>query len=185
MKWFRFNLRYLTNPPWDTGISPPELIKFVESHPPGQALDLGAGTGTNMLALNQAGWDVVGIEYALIAVVTAKRKLKRAGYAPTIYLKSVTDLEFVNRKFDLILDIGCFHSLSNEEKDMYKENILHYLKKEGTFLMYAFINTSETGTGIRSEDVEFFKKNLSLKQRQDGFDRKTRPSVWLEFKNLI
>ena len=47
MRRIFFELRYLLGDvPWDTGVSPPELLDFLDRHPPGRALDLGCGTGT-------------------------------------------------------------------------------------------------------------------------------------------
>src|SRR5689334_21905005 len=46
-----FNLWYFRNPPWDSGISPPELLEFIQTHPAGKAIDLGCGTGTNVITL--------------------------------------------------------------------------------------------------------------------------------------
>jgi methylase of polypeptide subunit release factors len=67
MKIFRklfFNLWYFRDPPWDTGISPPELIDFINSNPPGKALDIGCGTGTNAIRLAKEGWRVTGVDFA-------------------------------------------------------------------------------------------------------------------------
>ncbi len=38
-------------PRWDTGITPPEVVQLVEAEhfPPGRALDIGCGTGTNVV----------------------------------------------------------------------------------------------------------------------------------------
>ena len=52
IKWLAFNLRYLKKPPWDTGITPPELTRFISSHPKDRALDLGAGDRNKHAQLN-------------------------------------------------------------------------------------------------------------------------------------
>ena len=60
-RWL-FNLWYFQRPPWDSGISPPELMEFIRSSQPGRALDLGCGTGTNIITLAKNGWQVTGVE---------------------------------------------------------------------------------------------------------------------------
>src|SRR2546426_628882 len=55
-------------PPWDTGIVPPEVERFVASHPPGRALDLGCGTGTNVVYLADQGGTAPGGDFAGRAV---------------------------------------------------------------------------------------------------------------------
>ena len=76
---FWFNLKYLGTPRWDTGISPPELLGFIRASRPGRALDLGCGTGTNLLTLARAGWEVTGVDQAGFSILTARRKFRQAG----------------------------------------------------------------------------------------------------------
>ena len=59
-KLLRFNLIYLRQPPWDTGVSPPEVIEVIEGGviTPGRAIDLGFGTGTNAIYLARHGFTV-------------------------------------------------------------------------------------------------------------------------------
>ena len=54
-------MRYLGNPPWGTGVSPPEPIHFIEQHPPGNSLVLGCGTGTDLHRIFNAGWQADGL----------------------------------------------------------------------------------------------------------------------------
>ena len=51
-----WNVAYLFGKmPWDTGVTPPELRAVVENGQvqPDRALDLGCGTGTNVLRLRR------------------------------------------------------------------------------------------------------------------------------------
>ena len=38
--WLFYNLRYIRRPPWDSGITPPELQAFLKGLSPGRAIDL-------------------------------------------------------------------------------------------------------------------------------------------------
>ena len=67
-----FNIWYFRKPPWDSGISPPELLEFIRTRPAGKAIDLGCGTGTNVITLAKAGWQVTGVDFALRAIHMAK-----------------------------------------------------------------------------------------------------------------
>lgn len=74
-----FELWYLLGrAPWDTGISPPELMAFSESHPPGRALDLGCGTGTNLATMAQLGWQATGEDVSGRALFQARYKARMA-----------------------------------------------------------------------------------------------------------
>ncbi|MCK7512216.1 MAG: methyltransferase domain-containing protein [Desulfobacterales bacterium] len=80
-RW-RFEWRYWRgNTPWDTNITPPEVMEFIAETPPGRALDLGCGTGTNAIALARHGWQATGVDFAPKAVHKARAaRLKPAGF---------------------------------------------------------------------------------------------------------
>src|ERR1044071_7415465 len=62
--------------PWDTGTPDPMLVEMIESRaiPPGRALEVGCGTGTNAIYLAQHGFEVIGIDVAPLAVEQARAK---------------------------------------------------------------------------------------------------------------
>ena len=97
--------------PWDTGVSPPELTEFIRSHAPGRALDLGCGTGTNVITLAQHGWWVTGVDFAWRAIRVARRKARRSGVEVELQVADVTRGDAVSGPYDLVLDLGCFHNL--------------------------------------------------------------------------
>ena len=107
-----FNLWYFRRPPWDSGISPPELMEFIKCNPPGRALDLGCGTGTNVLTLAQLGWQVTGIDFAPRAISIARRKIQSENITANLYVGDVTRLDGIDGPFEFILDLGCFHGLT-------------------------------------------------------------------------
>ncbi len=183
INFVRYNLRYLGHPPWDTGISPPELLAFIQKKPPGRALDLGAGTGTNLATLANAGWEIEGVEFAPIAVLAARKKLKRQGYVANVYCRDVTMLEFLKHPFDLILDISCFHGLSRKSRLKYLENLNQILAKNGTFLLYGFYSQGDSELGVTEEEINYLDARYQRISRQMGLDAGIKESVWLEYKN--
>ena len=183
-RWVLFNVWYLGRPPWDTGISPPELLSFLQSHPPGRALDLGCGTGTNLLTLAQAGWQVTGVDFALQAVSRARRKLRLAGFAAEVLNSDVTDLPMLQVPFDLILDMGCYHGLPPGGRAAYRHQLHRLLRAGGTFLLYVHRLTPDApddAAGIMEKEIETLAAELRLINRQDSLDARSRPASWLTF----
>src|SRR4030088_2327032 len=72
--WFGLWYWLPRRPPWDTGVTPPELERFMGSHPPGRALDLGCGTGTNVVYLTRHGWTAGGTRRAGSIHVPGRRR---------------------------------------------------------------------------------------------------------------
>jgi cyclopropane fatty-acyl-phospholipid synthase-like methyltransferase len=183
LRRLKFHLWYYQRqpPPWDTGITPPEVEEFIASHPPGRALDLGCGTGTNVITLAQHGWQVTGVDFAWSAIRFARRKLKQAGVKATLKLDDVTRLHGIDGPFDLILDIGCFHNLPSEGRPTYLEHIQRLLAKSGKYLLYVHLkpDTIERGHGVVEADLQRIATHLHLISRQDGTERGLCPSAWL------
>jgi 2-polyprenyl-3-methyl-5-hydroxy-6-metoxy-1,4-benzoquinol methylase len=180
-----FTFIYYQKPVWDTGISPPELLNFIASHSPGTALDMGCGTGTNVITLAKAGWKSMGVDFAPQAIHLAKKKAKHNGVSINLRVGDVTRLDYITDSFDLILDIGCFHSLPPPSHKKYIRNIDRLLSSNGTYLLYAFIKNLEVfGPGATEDDLTYMSKHFQLINRQDGTDRGIRPSAWLTYQKF-
>jgi cyclopropane fatty-acyl-phospholipid synthase-like methyltransferase len=183
-RW-KFHFWYYSRqpPPWDTGITPPEVYEFIANHPAGRALDLGCGTGTNVITLAQHGWQVTGVDYAWSAIRFARRKARQAGVAADLLVDSVTRLRGIDGLFDLILDIGCFHNLSPDVRPAYLKQVERLLSPAGTYLLYVHfkLEAADRGHGVVEADLERISERLRLVSRQDGSERGRRASAWLAF----
>lgn len=180
-----FNWMYYHRPPWDSGVSPPELLEFIASHPPGRALDLGCGTGTNAITLARHGWQVTGVDFAWRAIARARQKARQAGVQVDFRVADVLRLPGITEKFDLVLDIGCFHSLDASGRKTYVKNLGELLLPGGFFLMYAFLeNAGASVSGLTESDLALFQDRFKLVERQEGTERGRRPSAWFTFERL-
>ena len=184
-RWLQFNLMYLSRPPWDSGLSPPELLKFIGTHAPGNAIDLGCGTGTNLLTLAKAGWTVTGVDFALKAVMAARRRLSREGISGEVRAGDVSRLELVQGSYDLVLDIGCYHGLDQPSRESYRNNLSAIMKPEAHYLLYAHLQDADNagGYGLNQADIDAFQTQMTLTSRADGGDPTGRASTWLSFQN--
>jgi SAM-dependent methyltransferase len=181
MRKLFFNLAYLQKPVWDTGISPPELLEFIANHNPGRALDLGCGTGTNAITLAKHGWDVTGVDFVKRAINLARQNAQQYRVQVDFLVDDVTRLDSVSGWFDLVLDMGCFHSLPASTRQEYIQKIDRLLADSGSFLLYLFMISSPDGIGpgASDADIRYITENLHLVSRQDGTERGERPSAWL------
>jgi cyclopropane fatty-acyl-phospholipid synthase-like methyltransferase len=157
-------------------------MAFIENNPPGKAIDLGCGTGTNVITLAQHGWQVTGVDFVSKAIRAARRKAKEAEVAVELRVGDVTRLENLGGGYDLVLDMGCYHGLSSHQRLYYQENLSIILNSGGTYMLYAFLKEDELSRrGVSDADVRQFSKFLHLQSREDD-DITFGPSSWFWFK---
>ena len=181
LRRINFNFWYFGRPPWDTGISPPELFDFISKHPTGRAIDLGCGTGTNVITLAQHGWQVTGIDFAPRAIQIAKYKIKKANIQADLRVSDVTKLNGIDGPFDLALDLGCFHGI--EKRSDYLTQLKRVLASNGYWLMYGIFKTPQFGNGLVESDIKLIQaQGFHVVSQQDGLDRRERKSAWFLFQ---
>jgi len=144
--------------PWDTGISPPELVALVEGVDhllPGKALDLGCGTGTNVIYLQQHGWTATGVDFVPRAISAAKRKASAAAVLPRFLVGDVTRFAELGlgSDFDLLLDVGCFHSIPDEGRDAYVSGATSVARPGATLLLFCFVRREAAPSRIGPRGV--------------------------------
>ena len=180
-----FQYWYFGQPKWDTGISPPELLDFIEkhAHAPARAIDIGCGTGTNVITLAKAGWQVTGVDFAPRAIRLAKQKLKSTETQADLYVSDATKLKGVTGPYEFALDIGCFHSIQKDGKADYLKQLDRILAPNGFWLMYGFLKPDPRQSGTGLVEADLISSRLTLISRRDGFDdKRNRPSAWFLFQ---
>jgi SAM-dependent methyltransferase len=170
-----FRLMYLQKPRWDTGVTPPELEAFVQAREPGRSLDLGCGTGTNVLYLRQHGWEANGVDFVPRAVKAGQRKARRAGLDVNIKVGDVSSPAVYEGQYNLILDIGCYHTLNPIQRESYRKLVAGHLAADGTYMLYGFTGDESR---ITPGDMDAFKEVLTLQKRVDSMDGSGPTSAW-------
>ncbi|TAL68574.1 MAG: class I SAM-dependent methyltransferase [Bacteroidetes bacterium] len=109
----------------------------------GTVLDLGTGPGTQALELNMIGFDVTATDISESAINNAKKLSDNIDFILDDILTTK-----LRKKFDLILDRGCFHTIETEERKIYLKNIKMILNKNGLLFLKCFSDREpDSGTG--------------------------------------
>jgi SAM-dependent methyltransferase len=183
-RW-KFQWRYWRRQtPWDTQITPPEVMEFIVRTPPGKALDLGCGTGTNAITLARHGWRVTGVDFIPKAILAARAKAAGSGSAIDFLVASVTDLPVLSGPFDYALDIGCLHALKAEDRVRYAANLSRLLRPRAWYMLYAWLPRASEGgvVGVSTEEVESLLRGEFSSVRTSIGEENDNPSAWYWFR---
>lgn len=185
ISWWKSLWRYWRgNTPWDTQITPPEVIQFIAETPPGRALDLGCGTGTNAIALARGGWQVTGVDYVPQAISKARDKAAKEGVAVEFHLASVTDLSVLTGTYTYGLDIGCLFGLNADDRRRYAAGLSRLLATDALYMLYAWLPREVKGKtrGITAEEVDKLLDGFFLREKMVVGEEKGFPSAWYWYR---
>jgi SAM-dependent methyltransferase len=145
--------------PWERAEVPTRVVEVAgERTSAGRALDLGCGTGRDAVYLTQHGWTVTGIDGVGQAIEAAKERSQEAGVDVNWILGDVTQLETLGLEdgFDLVLDRGCFHGLSDRDRERCAAGVTALTRAGARLLLFAFQpRTLGLGPrGITAEEVQ-------------------------------
>jgi 2-polyprenyl-3-methyl-5-hydroxy-6-metoxy-1,4-benzoquinol methylase len=183
-RW-KFEWRYWRGQtPWDTQITPPEVMEFITNSSPGKALDLGCGTGTNAITLARHGWQVTGVDFVLKAIRQARRKAAAAGLRIEFNTADVTDLGMLAGGYDYVLDIGCLFTLKQNERVKYACELARLLRPQGDYMLYAWLPRPWKGgmAGLSAEAVESLLSPAFVRTRFVIGAEKGYPSAWYWYR---
>jgi SAM-dependent methyltransferase len=176
--------------PWDTGVPPPELKQVVEGpdrRPPGKALDLGCGTGTNAIYMAQHGWDVTGVDFTPRAIDMAKAKVAAADVKPRIILGDVTRLDElkVGTGFSLVFDLGCLHSIPGRRRDAYARGVTAVTTPGADFLVFGFYKSPNPLANLKLTEDELrqrFGASWDVVRVWGGEEPDRMPARWYQLR---
>ncbi len=134
-----WNTRYLKDDtPWDFDGIPADLRLFLKKKGKGaKVLIPGCGSGHEIHAFAEAGYDVTAIDFAPFAVDRAKRMVGPA-LASRVVLGDFFQYDFPGETFDLIYERAFVCSLPPDRRQAYRDRVAQLLKYRGLLLGYYF-----------------------------------------------
>ncbi len=134
----RFEARYKSGDlPWDIKRADFNLTHTIQSFniKPGKGLDIGCGTGDNVIWLSQQGFKMTGIDISSTAIEIARHKAGNMNINAAFYHLDFLKENVPGNPFSFVFDRGCFHSFeTDEERSTYARNVNQLIENNGFWL---------------------------------------------------
>ncbi|MDJ0269615.1 MAG: methyltransferase domain-containing protein [Aigarchaeota archaeon] len=140
-----WDMAYLTGlAPWDSGEPLRELVEMVKRGmiKPSKVLDIGCGTGSNVVFLASKGFETHGLDISRVALAKASKRAAAKGVKCFLHHLDFRDADKVSKlgDFDLAIDVGCYHSLPNgADRLRYINSLNKVLRKGGEYFLWCFV----------------------------------------------
>lgn len=100
-----------------------------------RVLDVGCGTGTNLMLYNKAGCNVFGIDLSPAMVNVAQKKL---GDRAEIQVGDAAKMPYPNDAFDLVTGLFTLHEMPHEIRPAVISEMVRVVKHDGRILLIDF-----------------------------------------------
>jgi cyclopropane fatty-acyl-phospholipid synthase-like methyltransferase len=141
-----FEQMYQGQAPRDTGRPQPAIVNLADAgQVRGSVLDVGCGTGENLLYLAARGHGAWGLDFVPLAIERAKAKAAERGIEATFIVGNALELKKLGRQFDTVIDCGLFHTFADEERPMFVQGVGEVLRSGGLLHVLCF-SDEEPGT---------------------------------------
>jgi cyclopropane fatty-acyl-phospholipid synthase-like methyltransferase len=153
--------------PWEKGAASPGLVYFLDSEsglPPATVCVPGCGTGHDVRAWAQAGFDASGFDIAPSAIRLARERTEAAGLKARFAQADFLHAE-PPEQFDWLFEHTLFCAIQPTERDAYVQAVLRWLKPEGHYLAVNYLIPDQDGPPFgttREELIERFSPHFEL-----------------------
>ena len=145
-----WNSEYRGSPPWDIGRPQPDFVRLAEAGElAGQVLDVGCGTGEQVMLAATHGAEAMGVDIAELAIQRAREKAEERGIPATFQVADAMHLDRLGRQFDVITDSGVFHVFSDDERPAFVTSLRSALRPGGMYYMMCFSDRQPGDWGPR------------------------------------
>jgi SAM-dependent methyltransferase len=145
-----YDLMYRTWVPWDRVGVRQDLVALLdrgdvdpERYP--LSLDLGCGTGANVVYLAQRGFESWGVDFSEVAIRKARNRADQAGVQANFVIGDLTarDIDGVDAPFDLLIDFGTLDDLTGDSRQRMADTITGLSRPGSVFFEYCFYGERE------------------------------------------
>jgi SAM-dependent methyltransferase len=147
-----YDLMYRWWAPWDAVGVRPELrhlladeIVSPDTHP--RAIDLGCGTGANVVYLAEQGFRPTGVDFSPVALAKARERAVAAGVASRCQFVeadlTADALPTQDGPYDLLLDFGTIDDIASSRRPLAARLAARLARPGGTFLFWCFYGRRE------------------------------------------
>ncbi len=142
-----YDVMYRFGAPWE-GQPREELVNLVRSGrlspdalPPGRAVDLGCGSGSNAIFLADHGFDVTGVDFSPVALEKARISAKGRPRPDIRWVRgdlTADEILGVPGPFDLLVDYGTLDDLKRDRRVAMARTVKRLARPGAVFLLWCF-----------------------------------------------
>lgn len=140
-----YDWMYRTWAPWDSVGVRQDLIEllgkgYVTPDRFPRAVDLGCGTGANVVHLASIGFEAVGVDFSEVAIRKARTRATSAGVDASFLIGDLTaeTIAGLEGPFDFLMDFGTLDDLRGEAREAMAETVTRLSRPGSIFLEYCF-----------------------------------------------
>jgi SAM-dependent methyltransferase len=140
-------------PTWEIGRPQGAVVRLAEAGafgPPGaRVLDAGCGTGRHAILLARLGYRVTGVDIVPEAIRRGRELASSERVGVDFLVGDATALGGLGATFDVALDVGLLHALSDDDVERYVASLAAVVSPGGTALVVCWSDRNPFGFGPR------------------------------------
>jgi methyl halide transferase len=135
-------------PPWEMGVTEPELIRAVESGEiaRGTALEIGCGTGADAVYLARRGFELTAVDISPMAIERARVRAERENALARFVQADIFRFAASAGTFDFVYDRGFYHFARRANLDALLD-VLWRVTRPGSYYLSLAGSVGETQEG--------------------------------------
>lgn len=136
--------------PWDSIGVRRSLRTLVETgviHPGAypRTIDLGCGTGANVVYLAKQGFESHGVDFSEVAIAKARRRAEEATVEANLVVGDLTapSIDGIEGPYDFLIDFGTLDDLRGDARERMAATITRLSRPGSKYLEYCFYGVTE------------------------------------------